>query len=215
MRIEYLSGCTYLVRTGSGLRIVVDPYQHNYVPDGPPPPGGNQERPPVGERADIVTVSHAHFNYSYIYGVEGVPRLYTGGAQAQIEGVKLSGTVGWHYETGLNAGPQGTVNLIGIEVDGIRVRHLGDYGQPELSEEQAEQIGRVDVLMTRWMDWTPAVISRLKPRIVLPMHAGQPDAYMAGLKGFRQLESSTVEVVAGALPAEMECILLKSSRGES
>lgn len=212
MKLEFLSGCTFLITSVEGVRIVVDPYQHNYIPDNPPP-GNNPERPPVGKYADIVTMSHAHFNYSYIYSVAGVPQLYTGGSPAEIKGVKFSSTAGWHYDTGYGAGPQGLVNIIGIEVDGIRIRHMADYGQKELADEQVQQIGRVDILLTRWLDWTPGLIAQLRPRVILPMHADRPDAFMASLKGFTQKDTSKIEFKAGALPREMQCILLKPSRG--
>lgn len=212
MKLELLDGCTFLIKTGDGVRIIVDPYMHNYVPDGPPPPGPEQSRPPVGEYADVVTISHMHFNYSYVCAVKGVPLLYTGGKPAEIKGVSFSSVVGWHYDTSYGTGPQGYVNMIGIEADGVRVRHVADYGQQELTVEQLEQMGRVDILLTRWLGWTPRLLDQVKPKVVIPMHAERPDALMLGLKGFKQLDGSVVEYNSATLPKEQECILLKSSR---
>ena len=215
MKLELLDGCTFFIQTAGGVRIVVDPYMHNYMPDEAPPPGPEQSRPPVGEVADIVTISHMHFNYSYAYAVKGVPLLYTGGTAAEIKGVHFSSVVGWHYDTSYGTGPQGYVNMVGIEADGIRVRHMADYGQEELTAEQIEQMGRVDILLTRWLNWTPRLLVQVKPRVVIPMHADRPDATMAGLKGFRQLDGSTIEFDSATLPKEQECILLKGSRVSS
>jgi len=212
MKLELLDGCTFLIATGGGTRVVMDPYMHNYVPDGTPPPGPEQNRPPVAEYADIVTISHNHFNYSYAYTVKGVPVLYTGGKPAQIKGVKLSSVVGWHYDTSYGTGPQGYVNMIGIEADGIRVRHMADYGQAELTPEQIEQMGRVDILLTRWLGWTPKLLALVKPRVVIPMHADRPDASMLAMKGFKQVDGSAVEFNSASLPRELQCILLKPSR---
>jgi L-ascorbate metabolism protein UlaG (beta-lactamase superfamily) len=207
MKLELLDGCTFLITTGGGVKIIIDPYMHNYVPDGPAPPGPEQSRPPVGEYADIVTMSHNHFNYSYAYTVKGVPLLYTGGKPAEIKGVHFSSVAGWHYN-----GPQGFVSLIGIEADGVRVRHMADYGQAELTAEQIEQMGRVDILLTRWLEWTPKLLEQLKPSVVIPMHAEQPDAFMRSLKGFKQLDGSVIEYSSATLPKEQQCILLKPSR---
>jgi L-ascorbate metabolism protein UlaG (beta-lactamase superfamily) len=211
MKLELLDGCTFLIISDEGVRIIVDPYMHNYIPENPPP-GPESNRPPVAEFADIVTISHAHFNYSYVYTVKGVPQLYSGGAPAEIKGVKFTSAVGWHYDTEYESGPQGLVNMIGIEVDGIRMRHMGDYGQKELLDEQLQQIGKVDILMTRWLDWTPKLLEQIKPKVVIPMHAEKPDAFMNSLKGFTQMNASDIEFEVSTLPKEMKCILLKPSR---
>jgi L-ascorbate metabolism protein UlaG (beta-lactamase superfamily) len=91
---------------------------------------------------------------------------------------------------------------------------MGDYGQPELTDEQVAQIGRVDILLTRWLDWSLGLIAQLKPKVVIPMHADRPDAAMTSLKGLTQKDVSEMEFKASTLPRELQCILLKAERGD-
>lgn len=68
-----------------------------------------------------------------------------------------------------------------IEVDGLRIVHLGDLGH-KLSDEQLKEIGPVDVLMVPVggvysLNGSEAkeVVAQLKPRMyILPMHYGTP-----------------------------------------
>jgi L-ascorbate metabolism protein UlaG (beta-lactamase superfamily) len=116
----------------------------------------------------------------------------------------------WHdnygdYGRGINS-------AIGIEADGLRVRHMGDYGQKQLTDEQIERFGRVDILLIPWGDWTPALLHQLKPKVVFPMHHAKVDDFMRSLKGFSEIDSSEVEFNASSLPSEMKCLMLKQSR---
>jgi len=206
MKIKLLTVSCFLITTEKGVRIITDPYWHNYTPPNPPP---NQTlHPPVSESADIVTISHEHFNNSYVWAIKGVPRLYTGGGLAEIKGVKLDGVVGRHI--GSN---QCLNSIIIIEVDGIRIVHMGDFGQEKLFDEQLAKIGAVDVLMTRWSDM-PAILGQLRPRVVLPMKNARVDGYMKGMRGFVQMDDmSEVELTANRLPTEMKVIMLKPALG--
>ena len=167
MKFKWFYTASWLITTEKGVRIITDPYNYNYVPEGPPPPFGI-DHPGVGEQADIVTITHGHFDHSYVYGIKGVPRLYTGGAPAEIKGVKLSSVTTWHDNYG--NGGRGLNSCILIEADGLRIRHMGDYGQLRLTAEQLAKFGRTDILMTPWGDWTPALVEQLKPKVILPMH---------------------------------------------
>ena len=69
-----------------------------------------------------------------------------------------------------------------IEAEGLKLCHLSDLGQKELSPEQLEQIGEVDILMapvasTHSLDAKIAsqIISQIEPRIVIPMHYKIPN----------------------------------------
>ena len=68
-----------------------------------------------------------------------------------------------------------------FELDGLRVCHFGDFGQSELREEQAAAIGAVDLLIlpvgggpTIGGEQAVAIVERLAPRWVVPMHYRTP-----------------------------------------
>ena len=205
MKINFLIVSSFLITTDKGVRIINDPYYYNYQPDDPPP--GSIARPPIAEYADVVTMTHGHFNNGFIHTIKGVPRLYNGGAPAEIKGVRFS-SVATHHLYG-----HGKNNIITIEADGIRILHMGDFGQSMLYDEQVEQIGSVDILITPWLDRTPLILDQLKPKVVLPMKEARVDDYMKSLKGFTDLtdKTSEVEFTAKTLPSEMKVLMLKSS----
>jgi L-ascorbate metabolism protein UlaG (beta-lactamase superfamily) len=208
MKFKWFNTASWAITTGSGVRIITDPYFAAYVPEGPPPPG-SQDRPTVGEPADIVMITHPHYDHSYAYDVKGVFQLYTGGQPAEIKGVKFSSVNAWHDNYG--DGGRGMVSVIGFEVDGLRIRHMGDYGQERLTDEQLSQIGRVDILLTPWGNWTKALVDQLKPKVIFPMHHAHADDYMRSLN-YSKLTVSEVEYTAKTLPSEMKCFMLTPSR---
>jgi L-ascorbate metabolism protein UlaG (beta-lactamase superfamily) len=205
MKINFFIVSSFRIVTGKGLRIIIDPYYYNYKPDNPPP--GDTDHPPIAEYADVVIMTHGHFNNSFIHSIKGVPQLYTGGAPAEIKGVKFSSVTTHHlYGHGKN-------NIITIEAEGIRILHMGDFGQKRLYDEQTARIGRVDILITPWLDFIPAILDQLKPKIVLPMKEARVDDYMRSFKGFIDLTNKTSEqeYTRDILPSEMKIIMLKQS----
>ena len=205
MKINFFIVSCFLITTEKGVRIIADPYYHNYRPDNPPP--GLTVRPPIAEQADVVTMTHGHANNGYMHAVKGVPQLYTGGAPAEIKGVKFSGVTARHlYNHGKNT-------IIGIEADGIRIWHMGDFGQDKLYDEQLARMGGVDILMTPWLEWTPTILGQLKPKVVLPMKEAHVDNYMRSMKGFSDLtgKASELEFTSKTLPSEMKVIMLQPS----
>src|SRR5262249_50801014 len=87
-------------------------------------------------------------------------------------------TVGVFHDTTFGT-ERGKVAVFVIEVDGLRIVHLGDLGHL-LNEEQIKRIGPVDVLMipvggVYTINGSEAreVVKQLKPRkYILPMHYG-------------------------------------------
>ncbi len=72
---------------------------------------------------------------------------------------------------------RGLNTIFAFELGGLRVAHLGDFGQISLRVEQQIAIGRVDLLFipvgggpTIGADQAVAVVERLDPRWVIPMH---------------------------------------------
>jgi len=213
MKFEYYGASHFLITTDKGIKIATDPFMYNIIVESDPmPAGGNVIRPTYTGPADIITMSHSHFDHSYAYAIKGVPRLYNGGSPKEFKGVKFSTIVTYHGDNrGLN-------NWICIEADGLRVHHNGDHGT-ELTNEQVSQIGRVDILMTNWDD-DPAemtfeildkVINQLKPKVVIPMHHLRVDEFLTSRKGFVRLETNEAEFKADSLPSETKFVLFKSS----
>jgi L-ascorbate metabolism protein UlaG (beta-lactamase superfamily) len=133
--------------------------------------------------AEIVTVSHEHFDHNAVELAAGKPTVLRGLAPGgkdwapiafSNKDVKITAFPVYHdkskgSERGLNA-------MFLYEVGGLRVLHTGDLGYA-LSAEEVKKIGRVDVLMicvggyyTINADEATAVIRALKPRVAIPMH---------------------------------------------
>lgn len=80
------------------------------------------------------------------------------------------------------AGTQRGPNTIFVfTLDDLRVCHFGDFGQGSLREEQATAIGPVDLLIlpvgagpTIGPEEAHAIVGRLRPRWVVPMHYRTP-----------------------------------------
>jgi len=74
-----------------------------------------------------------------------------------------------------------TNTIYAIEVEDIKICFLGNLKQKELSDEQVEQIGDVDILMlpvgggdTIGAEEAAKITSQLEPRIVIPMRFSLP-----------------------------------------
>jgi L-ascorbate metabolism protein UlaG (beta-lactamase superfamily) len=129
----------------------------------------------LGEpKANIVTSSHPHPGHGFTSGAVGEPRIVRGPGEYEIAGIFITGIGTFHDSTrGMERG-KNTIYL--IEMDDMRLCHLGDLGHP-LTAEQAEDIDGVDVLFVpvgglSTIDAAAAVetVRILQPRIVIPMH---------------------------------------------
>ncbi|MFA5013529.1 MAG: MBL fold metallo-hydrolase, partial [Candidatus Paceibacterota bacterium] len=73
--------------------------------------------------------------------------------------------------------PDKKANIIyNVDAEGVKVCHLGLLGESELNEEQMEAVGTVDILIvpidgdsTIGFREAEKIISRIEPRIVIPM----------------------------------------------
>jgi L-ascorbate metabolism protein UlaG (beta-lactamase superfamily) len=220
MKIRWYGASEFLITTDNGVKILTDPFQNNEIFEGPArmPVFGNVIRPTYTGEADIVAMSHADGDHSYIWNVQGVPRLYAGGAPREHKSVKLSSVATCHGNDDTYRN-----NFIGIEADGIRIWHNGDNGQV-LSDQQIKKIGTVDIFMTNWDDdpvemtfeVLDKVLTQLNPRIVIPMHHCYVDEFMTGRKNFidhRKDNITEVEFKKDKLPSEMTVMLFKTCNG--
>ena len=170
MDITWLGLSCFRIR-GSQAVIITDPF----------PPGLGYT---LGKQtADIVTVSHQHPSHSYDQGINSEHRLVKGPGEYEISGVLILGISTYHDSVKGQTRGKNTIYL--MEIDGVNVLHLGDLGHA-LNDQQAEEIGNVDVLLlpvggvnTINAAMAAEVIRKLEPKMVVPMHykteKGSPD----------------------------------------
>lgn len=214
MKVQWLGHACFLITSEAGLRIITDPYMV----------GGGIRYSPIQETADIVTVSHDHADHNNAAAVGGKPALVKGAGRHQVKGIKFQGHAAYH--DGSQGRERGTNTIYCLTVDGIRLCHLGDLGHP-LSEEQARDIGPVDVLLIPvggffTIDAATAsqICQQLRPRLAIPMHykTSKLDYPLAGVEDFlrgksavKRLESSEIDIKADHLPATTEIVALQSA----
>ena len=128
--------------------------------------------------AEVVTVSHDHENHSFTQVVRDGAYEIHGPGEYEIAGVSVIGVPTYHdSEKGAKHG-RNTVYL--IEIDEVRVCHLGDLGH-KLEDTSAEAVATPDVLLVpvgglSAMNAAQAaeVVRQLEPRYVVPMHYAIP-----------------------------------------
>lgn len=129
--------------------------------------------------ANISLITHDHYDHNNTKAIRGKPFLIQGPGEYEIKGVFIQGIAAYHDKT--QGKERGGVTIYTIETEGIRLCHLGDFGQKELTSSQIEKIGDCDILMipvggvyTISGQEASRVVSQIEPRIVIPMHYQLP-----------------------------------------
>jgi L-ascorbate metabolism protein UlaG (beta-lactamase superfamily) len=125
--------------------------------------------------ADILLISHGHNDHSNKKAIKGNLFIIEEPGEYEIHDVYIKAVASFHDQ---NQGQErGLNNIYVFQCEDIKVCHLGDFGQKELSDEQLEAIGNVDILMipvggvyTLDAKGASKVISQVEPRLVIPMH---------------------------------------------
>ncbi len=94
--------------------------------------------------ADIVTVSHDHNDHNRTDLIANTKMIITGAGEYEIMGVSIVGIEVDHDATG--GTDRGKNVIYVIEIDGVRIAHLGDLGHKP-SDKVVEQMGDIDVLL--------------------------------------------------------------------
>ena len=130
--------------------------------------------------ADIVTVSHDHPGHNNVAAVTGSPRVVQGPGEFEIAGVLIMGIRTYHDEEKGERLGKNTAYV--LEMDDLRICHLGDLGHVP-TPEQVEELSGIDILLApvggnNTIDAAAAVetVSLLEPKLVLPMHYQTPAA---------------------------------------
>ncbi|HLJ93780.1 MAG TPA: MBL fold metallo-hydrolase [Gemmataceae bacterium] len=199
------------IQSSKGTRIVIDPHAIEAY--------GRQT---VG--ADLILISHFHTDHTQVatvqdhakakvlYGLKGgAKRVDWNPIDETFRDVHVR-TVGVYHDN-VEGMERGKNAIFIVEVDGLRIVHLGDLGHL-LSAKEIKSIGSVDVLMipvggvyTINGSEAQKVVEQLKPKqYILPMHYGTkvfddllpPDEFLEDQKNVKRYPTSRITVEAGA-----------------
>ncbi|MBU4299440.1 MBL fold metallo-hydrolase [Patescibacteria group bacterium] len=129
--------------------------------------------------ADIALVTHSHSDHNNIKAISGTPFLIEGPGEYEIKNVFIQGIASFHDSS--QGKERGENTIYTIETEEMRLCHLGDLGQNELTEEQLEKIGEIDILIipvggvcTIGGKEAIKIMSQIEPKITIPMHYSLP-----------------------------------------
>jgi len=213
MKVKWLGHASFLITSESGIKIITDPY-----PQG----SGLSYIPLSSVSADIITMSHDHFDHNNISSVPGKPELVTGSGTKTAKGITFRG-IATHHDASQGK-DRGNNTVFCFSVDEIKVCHLGDLGH-RLNQEQIVEIGNVDVLFipiggvyTIDAKFAGTVVDDLKPQVAIPMHyktekcnwpLNTVDDFVAGKANVQRVNNSEMEFRAGKLPQNAEIVVLE------
>ncbi len=216
MDITFLGHASFRLR-GKTASLVTDPFDPKVV---------GFSFPKVS--ADIVTISHNHEDHNKAELVKDVKRVVSGPGEYEINDISIIGISSYHDNK--KGAERGKNTIYVIEMDGLRIVHLGDLGHM-LSEKFIEKVGSVDVLIIPvggeyTIDATQAteLVRAIEPRITIPMHFKVPKL---NPKTFSKLSSvepfltqiglpvektSKLNVTIGAIEEEQKVVLLENKQ---
>jgi L-ascorbate metabolism protein UlaG (beta-lactamase superfamily) len=162
MKIRYLGQSCFYIQTADGVRIVTDPY-HSDI-------GLKMPRVP----ADILTMSHDHFDHNNVDKVSGDFYRVSEPGNYENSGIRLRGIAAFHDDEGGHK--RGRNVIFRIEAEGLTLCHLGDLGHVP-DESQLKLIGKIDILFipvgevfTFEVEDALKTVNAIKPAVVIPMH---------------------------------------------
>lgn len=149
------------------VKIVIDPYQESV----------GFKLPSL--ETDIALVTHDHEDHNNVEGLKGGPFVISNPGEYEVKGIFIRGISSYHDEAG--GEKRGHNTMYTIEAEEMKLCHLGDLGQPELTTKQVEEIGSIDILFipvggvyTIGAKEAVKVISQIEPKVVIPMHYAIP-----------------------------------------
>jgi L-ascorbate metabolism protein UlaG (beta-lactamase superfamily) len=126
-------------------------------------------------QAEILLITHDHSDHNYQEAIKGDPFIIDSQGEYEVKNVFVYGLPAYHDNK--QGAESGKITIYIIELEGMKIAHLGDIGQESLTDEQLEELEGVDILLIpvggeETINGTGAVkiISQIQPRIVIPMH---------------------------------------------
>lgn len=215
MLLRWFGHASFYIISDEGVKIITDPYEPDAF-------GGSIGYGAIRVPADIVTISHEHHDHGYTESIPDGYEVVSRPGTKTIKGVTVKGFETYHDS---EYGAQRGDNIVYvIDVDRIRICHLGDLGH-ELGPIDLEKIGSVDILLipvggkyTIGPREATRVIARMKPKIVVPMHyqtdktnmpIASVDEFITGKDNVTILDGTGFETMKEKLPDTTQIVVLQ------
>src|SRR5437763_1591397 len=179
LSITWVGQSCFVLRTDGGPTVVTDP----------PVASVGYTLPPL--TADAVTITHNHTDHNNSAGIGGKFALIDGRpvtARQELAAGSLTFVLTPGFHDNQNGAVRGPNTLIEWTQAGLRIAHLGDLGQDQLTDAQLSDLRNIDILFipaggffTVTPERAAAYVSQLNPRIAILMH------YKTALGGPAQL----------------------------
>jgi L-ascorbate metabolism protein UlaG (beta-lactamase superfamily) len=174
MNIEWHGQSAFTLR-GSERSVLIDPFDQRLRPEGMSIRFDYPQIPQ--QQVDLLLITHEHFDHNGRDIADGSPHLVRSTA-GSFEGTPVGEVIAIASEHDDHAGTRRGPNTIFVfALDGIRICHMGDFGQAALRPQQREAIGTVDLLFvpvgggpTIGAEGASEITRALDPRWVVPMH---------------------------------------------
>lgn len=187
------------------------------------PPSKESDLKPPRFESHVVLSSHNHPRHNGLKELSGkkseTPFLIAGPGEYEVKGLLIYGIPSWHdSERGKKLGPN---TIYTLEMEDMKLCHLGDCGETELRPETLQAIGEVDILFlpvggrdVLEAEAAAKIVNQLEPKIVIPMHFQKADDFLEelGEKGLKPEEKLTLKK-RDLAAAGRKVILLKSANG--
>ena len=208
IKVQWFGHACFLITSSDGKRVLTDPFN----------PGIGYTVPSV--ETDVVIVTHSHSDHNNVSAAKGDPEVVKTEGESSAAGISFLGVSSFHDDVG---GAKRGKNIIFVwEMDGLRLAHLGDLGQPELTADQVAEIGKVDLIFipvggnyTIDAKQATKVMEQLSPKLVFPMHSqtdvanlpiASVDGFLAGRDDVEKVGKNSV--VVEELPEKTKVIVL-------
>lgn len=218
MDIYWLGQACFKLK-GKNATVIIDPFD--------PEPMGFKL--PKDLTADVVLSTHNHWDHNNTQAVTdpqgGSPMKFSEPGEYEVGGVVIGGISSFHDESG--GSERGLNTIFNLLFDRLNIVHLGDLGQPKLTEEQVAQIGETDILLvpvggvyTINAKAASDIVAQLEPKIIIPMHffVEGLKSELEGVDGFLKemgvegvVAQLKLSITRDKLPEEPQVILLAKS----
>jgi len=210
VKLSWLGHAMFYIEAVDGTKIVTDPYSEKT----------GYSFPEVS--ADVVTISHRHYDHDNVGNVKGSPRVIGRPGKYVIGSTIIEGISSYHDE--VMGEKRGENTIFVFNLGEISIGHMGDYGQA-MTDEHVNALKDIDVLLipvggTFTIDFKQAaeIVQSVRPKVVIPMHyktedcvinIGPVEPFLQEVPYTKRQKEETVQLSPAELPEETEVWVMR------